>query len=106
MGGDQEQDVLMCRDIWAFDIVALTCSALLRPLLCKTRFFAYSACSLAHERCRKLTGQFDCPRWGQYGLSCTRLHRCTTLYILLLSALCLYFSFLSCFPFTSQKMAH
>jgi hypothetical protein len=64
MGGDQEQDVLMCRDIWAFDIVALTCSALLRPLLCKTRFFAYSACSLAHQRCWKLTGQFECPRWG------------------------------------------
>jgi hypothetical protein len=43
---------------------------------------------------------------GQYGLNCTRLHRCTTLYILLLSALCLYFSFYHVFPFTSQKMAH
>jgi hypothetical protein len=42
-GNDQGQDVLMCRDIWVSMSSRLICSALLWPLLCKTRFFAYSA---------------------------------------------------------------
>jgi hypothetical protein len=81
VGDDQEQDVLMCREIWAFDVVALPCSALLQPLLGKNRFFAYSASSLAQQPCGKLRGQFDCLRWRQHGLNCTRLYRCTSLYI-------------------------
>jgi hypothetical protein len=75
----------------------LICSALLQPLLCKTRFFAYSACSLTHQNCWELTDEFDASRVLVDTASVApRLYSCTTLYTKIAAfAHCLYF----CFPF-------
>ncbi len=95
----------MCRDIWAFDIVALTCSALLRPLYARLVSLRISHIHSHINAAGSLRDSSIVRSGGKYGLNCTRLYRCTTLYIKT-TAFCtspVLFLFPSCFPFSSQK---
>lgn len=102
-GDDQGQDVLMCRDIWVSMSSRLICSALLRPLLCKTRFFAYSALPTTKPLgvCRGFRF-FDGA--GRYGPSRTKTYCYTTPHKKCSSsAHCMYFCFSYVFPFSSTN---
>lgn len=108
VGDDQGQAVLMCvRYLDSSMSLRLTCSALLRPLLCKTRFSAYSARLFALENSRNLRRSSIFRRCWSHGLSCTKTSTlCTTLHtkVAASSRIACNFAFL-CFPiqFGKQK---